>query len=454
MEIKQYIQENEARFLDELASLIRIPSISALPLPQHKEDMLACAERWRQLLLEAGADEAMVMPSEGNPLVYAEKRIDPNAPTILVYAHYDVMPAEPLELWNSQPFEPEIRDGRIWARGADDDKGQSMIQVKAFEYMVREGLLRHNVKFIFEGEEEIGSPSLNAFLKEHRELLRADVILVSDTSMLGADLPSLTTGLRGLAYWEIEVTGPNRDLHSGHFGGAVANPINVLCGLLAKVTDADGRITIPHFYDDVEPVPEAERRMIASIPFDEEAYKAAIGVKALKGEKGYSTLERNSCRPSFDVCGIWGGYTGEGSKTVLPSKAYAKVSCRLVPHQNHETISRLFTGYIQSIAPEYVQVKVTPMHGGEGYVCPITHPAYVAAEQGFAKAFGKQPLAVRRGGSIPIISDFEQILGIKTILMGFGLESDAIHSPNENFRLDIFRKGIEAVTEFYKALDL
>lgn len=452
MEIKQYIEENEARFLDELASLIRIPSISALP--QHKEDMLACAERWRQLLLEAGADEAMVMPSEGNPLVYAEKRIDPNAPTILVYAHYDVMPAEPLELWNSQPFEPEIRDGRIWARGADDDKGQSMIQVKAFEYMVREGLLRHNVKFIFEGEEEIGSPSLNAFLKEHRELLRADVILVSDTSMLGADLPSLTTGLRGLAYWEIEVTGPNRDLHSGHFGGAVANPINVLCGLLAKVTDADGRITIPHFYDDVEPVPEAERRMIASIPFDEEAYKAAIGVKALKGEKGYSTLERNSCRPSFDVCGIWGGYTGEGSKTVLPSKAYAKVSCRLVPHQNHETISRLFTGYIQSIAPEYVQVKVTPMHGGEGYVCPITHPAYVAAEQGFAKAFGKQPLAVRRGGSIPIISDFEQILGIKTILMGFGLESDAIHSPNENFRLDIFRKGIEAVTEFYKAFSI
>ena len=452
MEIKQYIQENEARFLDELASLIRIPSISALP--QHKEDMLACAERWRQLLLEAGADEAMVMPSEGNPLVYAEKRIDPNAPTILVYAHYDVMPAEPLELWNSQPFEPEIRDGRIWARGADDDKGQSMIQVKAFEYMVREGLLRHNVKFIFEGEEEIGSPSLNAFLKEHRELLRADVILVSDTSMLGADLPSLTTGLRGLAYWEIEVTGPNRDLHSGHFGGAVANPINVLCGLLAKVTDADGRITIPHFYDDVEPVPEAERRMIASIPFDEEAYKAAIGVKALKGEKGYSTLERNSCRPSFDVCGIWGGYTGEGSKTVLPSKAYAKVSCRLVPHQNHETISRLFTGYIQSIAPEYVQVKVTPMHGGEGYVCPITHPAYVAAEQGFAKAFGKQPLAVRRGGSIPIISDFERILGIKTILMGFGLESDAIHSPKENFRLDIFRKGIEAVTEFYKAFSI
>ncbi|WP_296260572.1 dipeptidase [uncultured Phocaeicola sp.] len=452
MELKQYIEENEARFLDELASLIRIPSISALP--EHKEDMLACAERWRQLLLKAGADEAMIMPSAGNPLVYAEKCVGPQAPTVLVYAHYDVMPAEPLELWKSQPFEPEIRDGRIWARGADDDKGQAMIQVKAFEYLVSEGLLRHNVKFIFEGEEEIGSPSLNAFLKEYRELLRADVILVSDTSMLGADLPSLTTGLRGLAYWEIEVTGPNRDLHSGHFGGAVANPINVLCELLVKVTDAEGRITIPHFYDDVEPVPEAERRMIASIPFDEEAYKKAIGVRALKGEKGYSTLERNSCRPSFDVCGIWGGYTGEGSKTVLPSKAYAKVSCRLVPHQNHEKISRLFADYIQSIAPECVQVKVTPMHGGEGYVCPITHPAYQAAEQGFAQAFGKQPLAVRRGGSIPIISDFEQILGIKTILMGFGLESDAIHSPNENFRLDIFRKGIEAVVGFHKALRL
>lgn len=449
MDIRQYIQENEPRFLDELFSLIRIPSISALP--EHKDDMLACAERWWQLLLEAGADEAMIMPSEGNPLVYAEKRVSPEAPTVLVYAHYDVMPAEPLELWNSKPFEPEIRDGRIWARGADDDKGQAMIQVKAFEYMVREGLLRHNVKFIFEGEEEIGSPSLNAFLKAHQELLKADVILVSDTSMLGADLPSLTTGLRGLAYWEIEVTGPNRDLHSGHFGGAVANPINTLCEMLAKIVDEDGRIAIPHFYDDVEDVPAAEREMIARIPFDEEKYKKAIGVKALKGEKGYSTLERNSCRPSFDVCGIWGGYTGEGSKTVLPSKAYAKVSSRLVPHQDHEKISRLFVDYIQSIAPEYVEVKVTPMHGGEGYVCPITLPAYQAAEKGFTKAFGQKPLAVRRGGSIPIISDFERILGIKTVLMGFGLESDAIHSPNENFSLDIFRKGIEAVVEFHKA---
>ena len=341
--IKQYIAENENRMLDELFSLIRIPSISAKP--EHHDDMLACAERWRQLLLEAGADEAHVMPSAGNPIVFAQKTVDPK----------------------NEPFEPEIRDERIWARGADDDKGQSFIQVKAFEYVVKNNLLHHNVKFIFEGEEEIGSPSLEAFCQEHKELLKADVILVSDTSMLGADLPSLTTGLRGLAYWEIEVTGPNRDLHSGHFGGAVANPINVLCGMIDKVIDKEGRITVPGFYDDVEEVPQAERDMIAHIPFDEEKYKAAIGVKALAGEKGYSTLERNSCRPSFDVCGIWGGYTGEGSKTVLPSKAYAKVSCRLVPHQDHHKISKLFADYIESIAPDTVQVKVTPMHGGQGY---------------------------------------------------------------------------------------
>lgn len=448
MEIKKYIAENESRFLEELFSLIRIPSISAQP--ERKADMLACAERWKQLLLEAGADEARIMPSAGNPLVYAEKHVADDAPTVLVYAHYDVMPADPLDLWQSNPFEPEIRDGHIWARGADDDKGQAMIQAKAFEYMVRMGELKHNVKFIFEGEEEIGSPSLNAFLKEHKDLLQADVILVSDTSMLAADLPSLTTGLRGLAYWEIEVTGPNRDLHSGHFGGAVANPINVLCDLIARMTDADGRITIPHFYDEIEEVPAAEREMIAHIPFDEQRYMDAIGVKALKGEKGYSTLERNSCRPSFDVCGIWGGYTGQGAKTVLPSKAYAKVSTRLVPHQDHERISRLFVDYVNQLAPDYVQVKVTPMHGGQGYVCPIDLPAYRAAALGFEKAFGKKPLAVRRGGSIPIISDFEQILGVKTILMGFGLESNAIHSPNENFPLDVFRKGIEAVVEFHR----
>ena len=449
MNLENYIAENEPRILDELFSLIRIPSISALP--EHKADMARCAERWRELLLAAGADRAEVMPSDGHPLVYAEKKVNEEAPTVLVYAHYDVMPAEPLELWQSRPFEPEVRDGRIYARGADDDKGQAMIQVKAFEFLVRNGLLKHNVKFIFEGEEEIGSPSLAAFLERHRELLRADVILVSDTSMLGADLPSLTTGLRGLAYWEIEVTGPNRDLHSGHFGGAVANPINVLCEMLAGITDGNGRITVPHFYDDVEELSAEERRMLADIPFDEERYKEAIGVAELRGEQGYSTLERNSCRPSFDICGIWGGYTGEGSKTVLPSKAYAKVSCRLVPHQRHERISQLFTEHIRRIAPPCVRVKVTPMHGGEGYVCPITLPAYKAAERGFEKAFSRRPLAVRRGGSIPIISDFERVLGTKTVLMGFGLESDAIHSPNENFRLDIFRKGIEAVVEFHRA---
>lgn len=449
--IKDYIATHEERFLNEWFSLVRIPSISAEPA--HKADMIACAERWKELLLEAGVDEARIMPSAGNPLVYAEKIVSPEAPTILIYGHYDVMPVAPLELWKSEPFTPEVREGRVYARGADDDKGQSMIQLKAFEYMVREDKLRHNVKFILEGEEEIGSPSLNAFLQENKELLACDVILVSDTSMLAPELPSLTTGLRGLAYWEIEVTGPNRDLHSGHFGGAVANPINVLCDLISKLTDADGRITIPGFYDDVEELSKEERQMLASIPFDEERYKAAIDVKALKGEKGYSTIERNSCRPSFDVCGIWGGHTGEGSKTVLPSKAYAKVSCRLVPHQQHEKISKMFVDYITSIAPDYVRVKVTPMHGGEGYVCPITLPAYKAAEKGFEKAFGKKPLAVRRGGSIPIISDFEQILGVKTILMGFGLESNAIHSPNESFSLDMFRKGIEAVVEFHRGVN-
>ena len=447
MDIKNYIKDNESRFFDELFSLIRIPSISAEA--EHHDDMLRTAERWRELLLEAGVQRAEIMPTEGNPMVFAEYHVADDAKTVLIYGHYDVMPVAPLELWKSDPFEPEIRDGHIWARGADDDKGQSFIQVKAFEYLVRHNLLTHNVKFILEGEEEIGSPSLNAFLKKHHELLACDIILVSDTSMLSIDLPSLTTGLRGLAYWEIEVTGPNRDLHSGHFGGAVANPINVLCEMLAQVIDGDGRITIPHFYDDVEELSPAEREMIASIPFNEEKYKKAIDVEELRGEKGYSTIERNSCRPSFDVCGIWGGHTGEGSKTVLPSKAYAKVSTRLVPHQQHEKISQLFIDYIQRIAPKCVKVKVTPMHGGEGYVCPIDMPAYKAAEKGFEKAFGRKPLAVRRGGSIPIISDFERELGVKTVLMGFGLESNAIHSPNENIPVDMIHKGIEAVVEFH-----
>lgn len=448
MSVKSYIDSNKERFLEELFSLIRIPSISAKQ--EHKPDMEACARRWTELLLASGADKAVVMPTEGNPVVYGVKTVSPDAPTVLVYAHYDVMPAEPLELWKSQPFEPEIREGRIWARGADDDKGQGMIQVKGFETALKENLLHCNVKFIFEGEEEIGSPSLEAFCRQHADLLKADVILVSDTSMVSAETPSLTTGLRGLAYWEVEVTGPNRDLHSGHFGGAVANPINVLCKLMADLTDADGRITIPGFYDDVEKVSGEEREMIARIPFDEEKYKQAIGVDALFGEKGYSTLERNSIRPSFDICGIWGGYTGEGSKTVLPSKAYAKVSCRLVPHQDHEKISKMFEAYMARVAPAYVKVKVTPSHGGQGYVCPIDLPAYQAAEKAVGIAFGQKPLAVRRGGSIPIISTFEQVLGMKTVLMGFGLEQNAIHSPNESCRLDIFYKGIESVAEFYR----
>ncbi|RRD78411.1 dipeptidase [Alloprevotella sp. OH1205_COT-284] len=445
--IQSYIVENESRFLEELFSLIRIPSISAHL--ERKPDIERCAVRWKELLLEAGADKAEIIPSEGNPFVYAEKHVSDTAPTVLIYAHYDVMPAEPLDLWHSDPFEPEVRDGHIWARGADDDKGQSFIQVKAFEYLVRHNLLTHNVKFIFEGEEEIGSPSLTGFLKAHRELLKSDVILVSDTSMLAPELPSLTTGLRGLAYWEVEVTGPNRDLHSGHFGGAVANPALVLCEMLAKMIDERGRITIPGFYDDVEELSAEERKMIASIPFDVEAYKRSIDVDEVRGEEGYSTIERNSCRPSFDICGIWSGYQGEGAKTVLPSKAYAKVSCRLVPHQQHEKIQQLFIDYFQSLAPKSVRVKITPLHGGEGYVCPISLPAYQAAERGFEEAFGKRPLAVRRGGSIPIISDFEQVLGVKTVLMGFGLESNAIHSPNENFSLDIFRKGIAAVVGFH-----
>lgn len=451
MDIQTYISQNEARFLDELFSLLRIPSISSYP--DHKDQMTRCAGRWRELLLSSGADRAEIIPTDGNPIVYAERMVSPSARTVLVYGHYDVMPAEPVELWRTNPFEPVVKDGHIWCRGADDDKGQSIIQAKAFEYMVREDCLQHNVKFILEGEEEIGSPSLNKFLNAHKELLRCDVVLVSDTSMLGADLPSLTTGLRGLAYWQVEVTGPNRDLHSGHFGGAVANPINVLCELMASMTGADGRITVPGFYDDVEELPEEERGMIHQIPFDEEKYKQAIGVKALRGEKGYTTLERNSCRPSFDICGIWGGYTGPGAKTVLPSKAFAKISTRLVPRQNHEKIARLVAEWLERNAPECVTVKVTPLHGGESYVCPIDHPAYRAAEEGFANAFGRRPLAVRRGGSIPIISDFEQVLGVKTILMGFGLESNAIHSPNENIPLDILRRGVAAVVGFHRAYD-
>lgn len=451
MSIQDFIQQEEPRMLEELFSLLRIPSVSSAS--EHKEDMMRCANQWVQLLVQSGVDHAEVYPTQGHPVVFGEKIIDPNAPTVLVYGHYDVMPVAPLDLWDSAPFEPEIRDGRIWGRGADDDKGQSFIQAKAFEYLVKEGLLSHNVKFLLEGEEEIGSPSLEVFCKENLEMLKADIILVSDTSMLGDDLPSITTGLRGLAYWEVEVTGPNHDLHSGHFGGAVHNPINALCNIIAQLQDEKGRITVPRFYDDVVPMSDREREMIASIPFDEEAYKKKLDVQALWGEEGFSTLERNSCRPSFDLCGIFGGYTEEGSKTVLPSKVTAKLSCRLVANQDHETISKLMQAHIEKIAPKSVQVKVTPLHGGDAYLCPIDLPAYQAAEIGFEEAFGKKPLAVRRGGSIPIISTFEKVLGIKSILMGFGLESNGIHGPNENCRLDIWRKGVVAVCRFHQEFD-
>lgn len=448
MDFQSYLEAHRTRFREELFSLIRIPSISSDSA--HKADMTACAERWRELLLAAGADRAEVLPTSASPVVFAEKILDASYPTVLVYGHYDVMPVEPLELWKTSPFEPVIENDILYARGADDDKGQSFLQLKAFEYALKEGLLRCNVKFIIEGGEEIGSPGVAEFCRENKELLRADVMLVSDTSMVGAEMPSITTGLRGLAYWQIEVTGPNHDLHSGIFGGAVANPVNVLCKLIAGMTDADGRITLPGFYDDVENVSPQERAMLAAVPYDEEKYKANIGVQALCGEKGYTTLERTAIRPTFDVCGIWGGYTGKGAKTVLPSKAFAKISCRLVPHQNHEKIAQMMIDHLRRIAPAGVQIEITSMHGGESYVCPIDLPAYKAAEKGYEEAFGKRPLAVRRGGSIPIIAVFEKELGIKSILMGFGLESDATHSPNENMPLDIMRKGIKAIIGFYK----
>ncbi|MGL5893592.1 MAG: dipeptidase [Bacteroidales bacterium] len=448
MEIKSFIETNKGRFIEELAGLIRIPSVSAKV--EHKADMVACAEHWTTLLLAAGADKAVVMPTKGNPVVYGEKIIDPSYKTVLVYSHYDVMPAEPLELWNSEPFELTIKDDRMWARGANDDKGQAFIQAKAFEAMVQSGELKCNVKFLFEGEEEVGSPSLEAFCVEHKELLQADVILVSDTGMISENDPSITTGLRGLAYWQIDVKGPSHDLHSGIFGGAVANPINELCKMIAEVTDENGKITIPGFYDDVEIVSQEERDLMAQAPHSDQEYMNALKLNGLFGESGYSTLERTWIRPTFDVCGIWGGYQGDGSKTVLPSEAHAKLSCRLVPGQDHEKIGELVKQYFEAKAPAWVKVNVTSMHGGESYVCPITLPAYKAAEKAYHTTFGKRPLPTRSGGSIPIIAAFERVLGMKSLLMGFGLESDAIHSPNENFRLPIFYKGIETVCEFYK----
>jgi len=447
--VQQYIESNKERFLEELFGLIRIPSISSES--EHKGDMLKAAEYWKESILKAGADKAEVMPTEGNPVVYGEKIIDANLPTVLVYGHYDVMPVDPVDLWESEPFEPVIRDGKIYARGSDDDKGQAFMHAKAFEAMVRNDALPCNVKFMIEGEEEIGSGSLVKWCADNKEMLKADVILVSDTGMIAEDIPSITTGLRGLAYWEVEVTGPNRDLHSGIFGGAVANPINVLSKMIAQMTDETGRITIPGFYDDVLEVSAEERELLAKAPFDEEEYKKAIDVEELAGEEGFTTMERTGIRPSFDVCGIWGGYTGEGAKTVLPSKAYAKISTRLVPNQDHHKISKQFEEHFTAIAPKSVKVKVTPLHGGQGYVCPIDLPAYKAAEVAYEKIYGKRPVPVRSGGSIPIISTFEEVLGIKSVLMGFGLESDAIHSPNENYPLNQFYNGIKTIPYFYEA---
>lgn len=446
--VKKYIEENKDRFLEELFTLIRIPSISSQS--EHKEDMVRCAEQWKKLILEAGADKAVVMPSDGNPVVYAEKIIDPAKPTVLVYGHYDVMPVDPIEKWNTVPFEPVIKDGKIWARGADDDKGQSFMHAKAFELMVKTDTLPCNVKFMLEGEEEIGSPNLGKWCEQNKPMLDADIILVSDTGMIAPDIPSITTGLRGLAYWEVEVTGPAHDLHSGLFGGAVANPINVLSELIAGLTDELNKITIPGFYNDVEEVSDEERAKLAEAPFNVENYKKAIGVKALRGEMGYTPSEHTGIRPSFDVCGIWGGYIGEGAKTVLPSVATAKLSCRLVPNQQHEKIAKLLQNHLEAIAPDYVTVKVTSLHGGQGYVCPIDLTAYKAAEKAYEYTFGKTPVPVRSGGSIPIISTFEAVLGLKSVLMGFGLEDDAIHSPNENYPLFNFFKGIETIPYFYK----
>ena len=446
--ITNYIEQHKDRFLNELFDLLRIPSISSLA--DNKPYMYAAAEYWKNALLQAGADKAEIFETPGNPVTYGEKIIDPALPTVLVYAHMDVMPVDPIALWKSQPFEPEVRDGKIYARGADDDKGQSYMHAKAFELMVNTSTLPCNVKFMIEGEEEVGSVNLGKFCEEHKEMLKADVILVSDTGMIAQDIPSITVGLRGLCYLEVEVTGPNRDLHSGLFGGAVANPINILSKMIASLHDENNHITIPGFYDDVIEVSLAERAEMAKAPFDLAKYKEALDIADVWGEHGYSTIERTGIRPTLDVCGIWGGYTGEGAKTVLPSKAYAKVSTRLVPNQDHHKIAELVQKHLESIAPPQVKVKVTNLHGGQGYVSPVEMVAYKAADKAYTEVFGKKPVPTRSGGSIPIISTFEQVLGTKSILMGFGLESDAIHSPNENYPLFNFYKGIETIAHFYQ----
>ncbi|MFN8278087.1 MAG: dipeptidase [Chitinophagales bacterium] len=446
--IKPYIAENQQRFLDELFALLRFPSVSADP--KYRDAVLQTADFVKDALIKAGADKVEICPTAGYPVVYAEKIIDPSKPTVLCYGHYDVQPADPISLWHSPPFEPEIRDGNIFARGSADDKGQFYMHVKALEMLLKNNALPCNVKFMIEGEEEVGSANLETFVKANTNRLKADVVLISDTSMIANDCPSITTGLRGLAYMEVEVTGPNRDLHSGIYGGAVANPINVLCDMIASLHDAQRRITIPGFYDDIQEVSAAERKEMSQAPFSLDDYKKELEIGDVLGEAGYSTLERVAIRPTLDVNGIWGGYTGEGAKTVLPSKAFAKISMRLVPGQSSEKIMQLFEKHFLAIAPPSVKVKVSPHHGGEAAVTPTDSKAYKAASKAMLKTFGKAPIPLRAGGSIPIVTMFEQVLGIKSVLLGFGLDSDALHSPNEHYGVFNYLKGIETIPYFFQ----
>lgn len=447
-EIRKYIDTNKQRFLDELFELLRFQSISADPV--FKEEMLKTADYVAEKLRLAGAQKVEICQTAGYPIVYGEKIISQSLPTVLVYGHYDVQPPDPLELWHTPPFEPTIRDEKIYARGACDDKGQFYMHVKAFELMMKMDTLPCNIKFMIEGEEEVGSSNLGIFVSQNKDRLKADVVLISDTSMISMDHPSLETGLRGLSYVEVEVTGPNRDLHSGVYGGAVANPATILAKLIASLHDENNQITIPGFYDKVVELNVQEREMLNKAPFDESEYKKDLEVNELWGEKGYSTLERTGTRPTLEVNGIWGGYIGEGAKTVLPSKAFAKISMRLVPDQNSEEITQLFKNHFESIAPKSVKVKVSPHHGGEPVVTPTDSIAYKAAQRAISESFGKDPIPTRGGGSIPIVALFERELGIKTVLMGFGLDSDNLHSPNEKFDIANYYKGIETIPLFFK----
>ena len=446
--VKEYINSNKDRFLAELFEWLRIPSVSADS--RHKGDVRKAAEFVKEKLTSAGVDKAEICETKGHPIVYAEKIVNPSLPTVLVYGHYDVQPADPLNLWNSPPFEPVVKDDKIYARGSCDDKGQVYMHVKAFETMMKHNFLSCNIKFMIEGEEEVGSDNLGLFVKENKSKLKADVILISDTALISLEHPSITTGLRGLSYMEVEVTGPNRDLHSGVYGGAVANPINTLCAMIASLHDENGRVTIPGFYDKVVELSHAEREALNRAPFDLEEYKKELGIEEIKGEKGYTTLERTGIRPTLDVNGIWGGYTGEGAKTVLPSKAHAKISMRLVPNQTSAEITELFTKHFNSIAPKYVKVKVMPHHGGEPAVTPTNSTAFKAANKAFEEVWGKSPIPTRDGGSIPIVALFKRELGLDTVLMGFGLDSDAIHSPNEHYGVKNFLMGVETIVAFYR----